>query len=378
MAPPLPASVLSALKPPAQVGKYRIALIDGFNCFIRNFSVNEAVTTAGDPCGGIVGVLRFLGNYVEQWNPDQVIMVWEQGGGSPRRKKLFPEYKANRHPIKEARDINTNLSTDSKTLPSKKWVKDDKENKLTQLLTLTEVLKALPVCQVYVSDCECDDVVGYLVREYYSHHRDWLDTITVVSTDRDFYQLLTYPEVRVWDPMRKRIIDSDYVLEEYGTSPENFVLGKAAVGDQSDNIPGVAGIGWKTWRAKFGSLVEKREHLGVSDLIDLSRRSLRDSKVKTGLGAYQKVLDQEDTLLRNVRLMELDSSITLAHPQVSKIKYQIENYTPNLDKVAMIRTLLKAGVVTNIDFDRIHYAWRLLFGRTQEYNLKVHNNQKVP
>src|SRR5574337_465032 len=105
--------------------KRPIVIIDGFNVFVRHFVVNESVTTTGEPCGGVVGFLKFLYWVTNNIVPSKLYVVWEQGGGSPRRKKIYPEYKANR--AKVSSEFVT-INKDPKALPSKRWIKDDQEN----------------------------------------------------------------------------------------------------------------------------------------------------------------------------------------------------------------------------------------------------------
>ncbi len=330
-----------------QSSRQRVVVVDGLNCFLRHFAVNESVTVSGTPCGGVVGFIRFLNGYLEQWAPTKMIVVWEQGGGSPRRKALLPEYKANRTKLKDFQ----NVSKAPDSLPSKKWIMQDQEVKLQQLLLLSELLKHLPVCQVYTSDTECDDVVAYLAVERFKENTD----LTIVSTDKDFYQLLNNPWIRIWDVARKRMIDAKYVTEVFGVTPNNFCLAKAMVGDTSDNIPGIPGVGFKTVAKRFGSVLNDPDNTaGLKDLVSLCELASSHKNMK-------KVLESSDVVERNLKLMRLDDfSLNLPLGVVNKIDFQLDNWEPNLDKLGLIKAMLNKGVVTTVDFDRLNRNFKIL------------------
>jgi len=73
-----------------------VLIIDGFNNYLTHFMVNEAMNVSGESVGGIVGFLRSLRWIVDTIKPQNVYIVWEQGGPSQRRKALYPGYKAGR------------------------------------------------------------------------------------------------------------------------------------------------------------------------------------------------------------------------------------------------------------------------------------------
>lgn len=332
-----------------------ILIIDGMNVFIRHFAVNESVTAAGEPCGGIVGFLKALYGLTLQFAPSKLYVVWEQGGGCPRRKKLFPEYKANRAKIKG--DFkNINIAPGS--LPSKRWIMDDTENKLKQVKTLVDALKLLPVCQLYVPDTECDDVIGHLIR-YKLKKEDALKI--VVSSDRDFYQLLDEPNVKIFNPADKSFHDGPIVKvkvakDEYVNIPaRNYALVRTLTGDASDNIPGVPGLGFKTAVKLFPALLDGDSDHTIEALLETAKTHLT---AKKPVKAYGSVVECEDVIRRNWHLMYLSSS-TLAAPQISKIEYAVDNFQPKLDKLGLIKHLLGAGIVTNLDFDSIAYQMQI-------------------
>lgn len=341
---------------PESTQKRPIVIVDGMNLFIRHFMVNEAVTNTGDLCGGVVGFLKALYGLTTQFSPERLYVVWEQGGGCPRRKRIYPDYKANRMKIKsEFKSINL----PSNGVPSKQWIRDDTENKLRQTKILVDCLKHLPVCQVYVSETECDDVIGYMIR----HKLKNVNALKiVVSSDRDFYQLLDEPNVKIFNPADKSFHDGPIVQvkiskNEFVSIPaRNYVLVRTMTGDDSDNITGVPGMGFKTALKSFPSLSDPSTDQTIQGLLEEARTQVTGKKKPAKV--IQSVLACEEVIKRNWQLMYLSSG-TLAPNQIAKIDYAIENFEPKLNKLGLIKTLLSSGVISNIDFDSMAYQMQI-------------------
>jgi len=335
--------------------KRPILVIDGFNLFLRHFMVNETTTTSGELCGGVVGFLKALHGMVNQFSPERVYVVWEQGGGCPRRKKIFPEYKNNR--IKTRSDFQS-INLPLNGVPTKKWIKDDTESKIKQIKLLVDCLKNLPVCQIYVADTECDDVIGYLIR-YKLKKLNALKII--VSSDRDFYQLLDEPDVKIFNPADKSFHDGPIVKVKVGKDEHleiparNYVLVRTMTGDDSDNIPGVPGMGFKTAVKLFPSLSDDSKDTTIQELVEAAKQRLNDKKPPK---AIESLVACEEIVRRNWKLMYLGTG-TLAANQISKIEYSVDNFEPKMNKLALIKTLISAGVVSNIDFDSMAYQMQI-------------------
>lgn len=326
-----------------------IVIVDGMNVFIRHFAVNEATTNTGDPCGGVIGFMKFLYWITNNLVPSKLYVVWEQGGGCPRRKKIFPGYKANRMKVKS--EFAT-ISKDPNALPSKRWIMDDQENKLKQVKQLVECIKSMPVCQLYVPDCECDDVIAYLTKQRFAGETT---KKIVVSSDKDFYQLLYDKNVMIYDPAKRMFVDHDHVVKNFGIAPRNFVLARTMVGDPSDNIPGVPGIGMKTALKRFTELADTERDIDVNMLLEGCRNQVN---AKTKVKTYNAVIDCEEIVRRNWSIMYLDSS-DLSAQQINKVNFVIDNFQPKMDKLGLIKCLLGAGIVSDLDFDRIAQQMRI-------------------
>ena len=314
-----------------------ILVIDGLNYFTRNFMVNESVTAGGELVGGVIGFIRGFGKLISQLHPDRVFVVWEQGGPSPRRKHIYSEYKANRATNKGLQEIYRN---DGKFNPN-----SNTKNKVFQLQLLSKALGHLPVCQVYVQDTEADDIIAYLVKRKFQTEAC---TKIVVSNDKDFYQLLEDSSIRIFDPARKILIDSEYVLKNFGVSSRNITLARSVIGDVSDNLDGVPGIGFKTLASRFKDFARDDIDLDQAWLLEAANNEIKaNKKAPKCLG---DILSHSSIVARNWQLMYLDTSC-LAASQISKVDYKVENFKPVTDKLNFIKTFTAADIPLTNDLD---------------------------
>jgi 5'-3' exonuclease len=296
-----------------------VILVDSYNLFMRAFTVNPAMSSQGQQIGGFVGYLTSLKVLCERLRPKRVVAVWE-GGGAARRRAIFKDYKSGRRPAR----LNRYYEDD---------IPDTPENQANQIRLIIEALRHLPVQQVYVPDCEADDVIGYISRHLLSE-----DRLVIVSSDRDLYQLID-DRVTQWSPGQKKFIRAEDVQVKFGVPPPNMALTRSFIGDASDNIPGIEGAGFKTMVKRFPQLSTNSD-LTVQDILDAAQAQLDGgSKVKL----VRNILDGVDTVRRNWRLMHLDVS-NLSADQVARVQSAIDSYEPRRDKMGLMRLLAREGV----------------------------------
>lgn len=323
-----------------------IVVIDGMNILIRNLFANDSITTDGVCVGGVVGFLKSLNCYVRDFVPSEVYILWEQGGGSSRRKSIYEGYKANR-----AKDQNTMKEIKSDRL-DKKWIQSDSNNKSQQTQILISILKNLPVRQLYVSDCEADDLISYLVKNKFKNNNC---RKIIVSSDKDFYQLLDDTNVNIFDPAKKIFITNKFVEEKYKISPNNFVLARAIVGDPSDNIPGVSGIGLPTIAKRFPEFLDETKDFFMEELFEICEQRIKEgSKIKV----YSSILDDRISIERNWKLMNLGTN-SMSASQLQKLDFSIDNFQPKIDKLALIKGLISNKIITDIDLDKFCSTMRM-------------------
>lgn len=263
-----------------------VMVFDGLNTFIRAFGATPSTNEDGEHIGGITGFLFSIGKVVRDFRPSRCVIVFDGRGGSARRKKINGDYKANRaNKTRLRRHDHQQFAT----------IEDEQEAMRWQFSRLVSYLDNLPVTFLAIDGIEADDTIAYIADMY----KDIAKKITIVSTDRDFYQLIS-PQLQVWSPIKKKMYDEAALIEEFGVHPNNYVVYRTFTGDASDNIAGVDGIGPKTILKTFPELADTKEFT----LEDLQNKCKDKITLKEGK-SYQKVLDSYDTIEMNYRLMNI-------------------------------------------------------------------------
>jgi len=275
-----------------EVADDKVLIIDGLNTFIRCFSAIPTLNDDGAHVGGIVGFLRSIGYAIRTIRPTRTVIVFDGKGGSNRRKKVFPQYKAGRNMSER---LNRSYDFNNK--------EDEHESMIMQLTRVIDYLDYLPITTITIENIEADDTMAYVTKQILTKSK-----IVLMSTDKDFLQLVNH-RVSVWSPTKKKMYDPPKVLEDYGIPSHNFAVYRSIDGDKSDNIDGVRGWGLKTIQKKIPLLLEDKI-LNIDDII------AEDEKLK----------ENEDILRRNYRLMQLeevDISTSAKTKIIDKIKEPI-------------------------------------------------------
>ena len=277
----------------------------------------------GEQVGGLVGFFNNLLRLVERINPERIYVVWESGG-SKRKRDLYSDYKKGKKPIK--------LNRYYEDIP------DTVQNRNFQIRLLVELLNKFPVVQLYVEDAEADDAIGYMSK-YKLRNKNKI----IISSDHDYYQLIN-KNLIVWSPTLKSFVNDKKVVKRFNIHPNNFCLAKSIIGDNSDNIPGIKGVSYKTLSKYFPKFSKDDVYLTEDFLRDAAE--LKKSKK---LKILDRLTESENQKLikRNWKLVHLDVN-NLSHEQIKKIDYKIENYQKILDNIGAHRILNENGI-TNID-----------------------------
>ena len=213
-----------------------LVLVDGSSYLYRAFHALPPLTTSkGLPTGAVKGVLNMLKSLRKQYPDSPFAVVFDAKGGT-FRDDMYAEYKANR--------------------PS---MPDDMR---VQIEPLHASVIALGFPLLCVEGVEADDVIGTLARSSAAADRP-----VVISTgDKDMAQLVD-GHITLVNTMTGSVLDVEGVKEKFGVSPEQIIDYLALMGDSSDNIPGVPGIGPKTASGLLvgvgGGLVDLYEKLDI-------------------------------------------------------------------------------------------------------------------
>ena len=202
------------------MARKRVLLVDGNNILHQSFHKFEKLkSTDGKPSGAIFGFFKSLHMYIDRFQPDDVYITFDNGH-SPLRDKLLPEYKEHRQ----------NISYDRESLFAQKAV-------------IMKILRMLRIKYLFDKNnstgFEGDDLLAYLYFKKIS--KECL--VTIVSSDKDFNQLLTTDRVKIFNPRKEEYVRQTNCESLFGYTPYETVDFLSLVGDSSDDIPGFPGIG---------------------------------------------------------------------------------------------------------------------------------------
>jgi len=277
----------------------RILIIDGLNLFLRNFAVLNYINPQGTHVGGLSGFLRSLGSLVKQIKPTAVYIVFDGIGSSLNRKSLIPEYKSGRN----VNRVNANIF---------EHLDDENESKADQIGRLIQYLQCLPVKILSMDKVEADDIIAFLSVEMTKNEKT---QAYIVSSDKDFLQLVD-DNITVYAAMEKEFYTPKKVKEKYGIESYNFLTYKVLMGDNSDKIPGIKGLGPKKLPKMFPQLFEDKvctlddifniakdnyEKHDVYCRIIMDYEKLKDSKKVMDLGNPILDLKEKDIILNYVK-----------------------------------------------------------------------------
>jgi 5'-3' exonuclease len=261
----------------------RYLLIDGLNLFFRNFSAINAVNSNGVHIGGLGGFFRSLGALIRTIQPTQVYMVFDGVGSSNNRKNIIPEYKSNR---------NTSRITKHELFDN---LEEEDDSKINQIVRIIQYLKTLPVKTVSLPTVEADDIIAYLSSTLPTKPED---RVFIVSSDKDYLQLIS-DKVIVYRPIEKEYYTTDTVKEKFNVTPHNFLLYKLLMGDNSDGVTGIKGLGAKGLFKRFPELAT--QDLSFDDLINLAETKLKEHII------YARVLHDIPLLEDKYKVMDLSN-----------------------------------------------------------------------
>lgn len=247
------------------------------------YSRNTTKDFNAEPIGGYVGSIGFLQKVVDKFKPNKIYYVFDGLSAGQRRKSLYPGYKDKRG--RRHRNVNIKLGAGE--------IEESISNEDYQMRLLINALKQLPVTILTIPYYEADDVITYLVQK----NDEALNIIC--TTDKDYLQLVR-ENVNIWSPQQKVLYTPKEVLEKFNVLPENFPYYRAIIGDSSDKLKGIKGIGSKN----------------LLKYIDLNSKIFKD------IGEF---LDQIDSLGENKTLLKLKENKKEIHLMYKLMVLESEN-----------------------------------------------------
>jgi DNA polymerase I len=306
----------------------RVLLIDGLNLFFRNFAMLNIVNEHGIHVGGLGGFVRSLGTLINAIQPTSVYVVFDGEGSATNRKNLLPEYKSGRH---VSRITNWDIFD---------TVDDEHDAKVDQIIRLIQYLKCLPVKTIALDKVEADDIIAYLSKELSTKHNS---QCFIVSSDKDFIQLVN-DKVTVYRPIEKDYYTPESVKEKFKVLPENFLHYKVLLGDASDKVPGIKGLGAKKIDKLFPELLERP--LTLEELLEISASKHKENII------YSRIVFEENSLRKTTRIMDLHNPM-MDELEKNFVNDLIDQQTPLLNVETFLRLYQEDGLrhlVKNIEF----------------------------
>jgi DNA polymerase I len=315
----------------AKKNREEIYLIDGSAYIHRAYHAMGGLSNSkGFPTGAVFGFTNMIVKTMRERKPNRIAVVFDAPGKTFRHDQ-YPDYKANR--------------------PS---MPDDLR---LQIPKIHEIVAAYNLPSLALNGYEADDIIATLTHQ--ARQKGW--STIIVSGDKDLTQLVG-PDVLMWDPQRDVLYDSRAVEEKFGVPPEKILDLMALMGDSSDNIPGIPGVGQKTASnllQQFGSLdgiienVDKISRKKLQEAIGTNRDQAFLSKKLASL-CFEAPLDIEidalvpgannvDELRKIFKELEFKKLLTELPPSRN---LDFSGYTTVLDKEALLswrHKMLEAG-----------------------------------
>lgn len=281
----------------AQIADNPLILVDGSSYLYRAYHAFPPLTnSAGEPTGAMYGVLNMLRSLLLQYHPSHVAVVFD-AKGKTFRDELFEHYKSHRPPMPD--DLRA------------------------QIEPLHKMVRAMGLPLLAVSGVEADDVIGTLAQQ-----AELKSTPVLISTgDKDMAQLVT-PNITLINTMNNAILGPQEVCDKYGIPPELMIDFLALMGDASDNIPGVPGVGEKTAQALLQGLGGLDTlYANLDKIADLSFRGAKTMAAKLEQHKEVAYLSyQLATIKTDVELELSCEQLAVTEPQVDELSELFKHY----------------------------------------------------
>ena len=246
----------------------KLIIIDISNYIFRAyFAIRPLHAPDGTPVNAVYGVLSMIHNMILKHKPTHILIAKDTKEGS-FRKEIYPEYKAHR------------------SAPP--------DELIPQFALVDELIQCLGIPEIKMANYEADDVIGSVAIQW----KNEFDEILIASGDKDLMQFVDGP-IKMLDTMKDKTYEREDVKDKMGVYPEQIVDYLSLIGDTSDNIPGVPGIGPKGAQnllEEFGNLEKILEHVS----------EIKNKRCQTAL------MEHQDKALLSKELVKIVIDLKLA------------------------------------------------------------------
>lgn len=282
------------------MSKKRLIIVDVSNFIFRAFfAIRPLTSPEGTPVNAVYGVFSMMLKLLSEHRPTHIFLARDTKGGS-FRNKLYDAYKANRS--------------------------EAPEDLIPQFALIDELIQKMQLPTFSHDDFEADDIIGSAAIQW----KDQFDEILIASGDKDLMQFVG-GNIHLLDTMKDKIYHPNDVEEKMGVKPEQIVDYLSIVGDSSDNIPGMKGIGAK-------GAADLLKEWGTLENIIANKDKLKGKRV---IDAFQNHLD--DAILSK-KLVQIVTDLDIGH-SVDETQFK---FYPSDDLIAFMNKLGFKSAITKL------------------------------
>lgn len=284
-----------------------VLVVDGTNQLIRAWAIHQKYNKQ------LYGIfLSEISTIISRFRPSKCILVFDGQGGNFVRQKIYPQYKANRSSI-------VKLHT----------------QRFQQLFS---ILVHTPIISLRLNHVQGDDIIAHLAMS----NANMGNRVIIASGDQDFYQLCS-DMVQVWSPIKKILVNVSDVQTMFGCHPINMPIYKALLGDKSDNIPGIRGVGPKTIIKHLSSLLQQQDPIyGQLQNLKQTLQNMQFSDFKI------KLLNQFDNIKTFFKIVNLRGGCVIS-PQIgSSINGYVDNSINDFNRNKFVEVCNKFKILSEI------------------------------
>ncbi len=242
-------------------------LIDGNSYVYRAYyAIRGLSNSKGFPTNAIYGFTNMLLKIIREKKPDSIVVTFDSPVPTERHR-IYEEYKAQRP--------------------------ETPGDLVEQLPYIRKIISGFNIKIFEIPGYEADDIIGTIAKKAASEETD----VFIVTADKDMLQLVNN-KVKIYDPMKDKILDERYTKERFGVVPERITEFMALTGDAIDNIPGIKGVGEKTAKELLS------EFKSLDDLLNNTNR-IRKDKLRL------LVSEHADIARLSKRLATIDTSVPI-------------------------------------------------------------------
>jgi 5'-3' exonuclease len=258
-----------------------------------------------------LGTLNVIRTVIDKFKPTKVFIVLDGPEAGERRRELYPNYKGKRRIT--ARESKVQIMEGDDNIVY--GVEGAFQN---QLIQIYEFLQLLPVTVLSAPCCEADDMIAYLALK----NKDTAENY-IISNDRDYLQLIQ-ENIFVYRWKVKKLYGIKELTEEFKIQPKHFIYRKIMLGDTSDLIEGIHGIGNKTFENLSGIFLDEENNFdSVEELVNFFEHLNVDEYKTRERTAIKKVIESKDKMELLYKIMKLDEGC-MKEEHVDILRLQIE------------------------------------------------------